>query len=110
MSINLFLVSHQVIHFYSRQFCVSWLVLLAGNIASMRVEKLDLCKQTLHLLLRELHHHDRFGLISFSADAKIEVPLLNISDEHKRMALHAIDHLAVRGVTNIASAISLVRC
>jgi len=75
----------------------------------MRVEKLDLCKQTLHLLLRELHHHDRFGLISFSADAKIEVPLHKINDENKQMALHAIDHLAVRGVTNLASAISLVR-
>lgn len=74
---------------------------------SMRVEKLDLCKKTLHLLLRELHHEDRFGLISFSEDAKIEVPMQKVNEENKRMALHAIDKLHVRGLTNIASAISL---
>jgi hypothetical protein len=74
---------------------------------SMRVEKLDLCKKTLHLLLRELHHEDRFGLISFSEDAKIEVPMQKVNEENKRMALHAIDRLSVRGLTNIASAISL---
>lgn len=74
---------------------------------SMRVEKLDLCKRTLHLLLRELHHDDRFGLISFSEDAKIEVPMQKVNEENKQMALHAIDHLSVRGLTNMASAISL---
>lgn len=74
---------------------------------SMRVEKLDLCKKTLHLLLRELHHEDRFGLISFSEDAKIEVPMMKVNEDNKKIALHAIDHLSVRGLTNIASAISL---
>lgn len=74
---------------------------------SMRVEKLDLCKKTLHLLLRELHHEDRFGLISFSEDATIEFPIQKVNEENKRMALHAIDRLKVRGLTNIASAISL---
>ncbi|KAL7520179.1 hypothetical protein ACHAWX_004924 [Stephanocyclus meneghinianus] len=74
---------------------------------SMRVEKLDLCKKTLHLLLRELHHEDRFGLISFSEDAKIEVPIQKVNEENKLMALRAIDRLSVRGLTNIASAISL---
>ncbi|KAL3803840.1 hypothetical protein HJC23_004002 [Cyclotella cryptica] len=74
---------------------------------SMRVEKLDLCKKTLHLLLRELHQEDRFGLISFSEEAKIEVPMQKVNEENKRMALRAIDRLSVRGLTNIASAISL---
>jgi hypothetical protein len=74
---------------------------------SMRVEKLDLCKKTLHLLLRELHHEDRFGLISFSEDATIEVPIQKVTEENKITALHAIDRLSVRGLTNMASAISL---
>lgn len=74
---------------------------------SMRVEKLDLCKKTLHLLLRELHHEDRFGLISFSEDATIEFPIQKVNEENKRNALHSIDRLSVRGLTNIASAISL---
>ncbi|KAL7544078.1 hypothetical protein ACHAXR_013509 [Thalassiosira sp. AJA248-18] len=72
-----------------------------------RVEKLDLCKTTLNLLLRELHHNDRFCLISFSDEAKIEVPMLKVNDEQKLKAMHTIQHLHVRGRTNIASAISL---
>lgn len=74
---------------------------------SMRVEKLDLCKKTLSLLLRELHHDDRFCLISFSDDAKIEVPMLKVSDEQKRNAVRTIDRMQVRGRTNIACAVSL---
>ena len=70
---------------------------------SMRVEKLDLCKETLHLLLRELHHDDRFALISFSEDAVIEVPMQKVNERNKQQALHAIDRLSVKGRTNIAS-------
>lgn len=72
-----------------------------------RVEKLDLCKTTLGLLIRELHHNDRFCLISFSDEAKIEVPMLKINDEQKLKAMHAIQHMHTRGRTNIASALSL---
>jgi hypothetical protein len=74
---------------------------------SMRVEKLDLCKNTLKLLLKELHHDDRFCLVSFSDEAKIEVPMLKVNEDQKRVAIHTIEHLSVRGRTNIASAISL---
>lgn len=72
-----------------------------------RVDKLDLCKKTLNLLLRELHHNDRFCLISFSDDAKVEVPMLKVNEEQKLKAMHTIEHMHVRGRTNIASAISL---
>ena len=71
------------------------------------MEKLDLCKTTLDLLIRELHHNDRFCLISFSDEAKIEVPMLKVNDEQKLKAMHTIEHMQVRGRTNIASAISL---
>jgi len=73
----------------------------------MRVEKLDLCKNTLKLLLKELHHDDRFCLVSFSDEAKIEVPMLKVNEDQKRVAIHTIEHLSVRGRTNIASALSL---
>ena len=72
-----------------------------------RVEKLDLCKKTLNLLLRELHHDDRFCLISFSDEAKVEVPMLKVCDDQKQRAMHTIEHMHVRGRTNIASALSL---
>lgn len=72
-----------------------------------RVEKLDLCKKTLNLLLRELHHDDRFCLISFSDEAKVEVPMLKVCDDQKQRAMHTIEHMRVRGRTNVASALSL---
>eukprot|EP00986_Skeletonema_menzelii_P015159 scaffold11171_cov139-Skeletonema_menzelii.AAC.2 len=74
---------------------------------SMRVEKLDLCKNTLKLLLKELHHDDRFCLISFSDEAKVEIPMLKVDEDQKILAMHTIEHLSTRGRTNIASAISL---
>ena len=74
---------------------------------SMRVEKLDLCKNTLKLLLKELHHDDRFCLISFSDEAKVEIPMLKVDEDQKILAMHTIEHLTTRGRTNIASALSL---
>jgi len=59
------------------------------------------------LLLHELHHDDRFCLISFSDEARIEIPMMKVTEEQKLLALHTIDHLQVRGRTNIASAVSL---
>ena len=75
--------------------------------AHQRVEKLDLCKKTLNLLLRELHHDDHFCLISFSDEAKVEVPMLKVCDDQKQRAMHTIEHMRVRGRTNVASALSL---
>ena len=83
------------------------LVICLDVSGSMRVKKLDMCKQTLMLLLRELHHDDRFSLISFSDEAKVEIPICKVNEEQKLKAMHTIEHLHVRGRTNISSAISL---
>ena len=41
---------------------------------SMSGRKLELCKDTLSLLLRELGTQDRFGLVVFGDEAKLEIP------------------------------------
>ena len=47
------------------------------------------------------------SLISFSDEAKIEIPMLKVNEEQKLKAMHTIEQMHVRGRTNIASAISL---
>eukprot|EP00978_Attheya_sp_CCMP212_P026865 scaffold89095_cov46-Attheya_sp.AAC.4 len=74
---------------------------------SMRVGKLDLCKKTLGMILRELHSHDRFGLVVFDTDARLEIHITELSDEYKEVALSKIEHLETGGFTNISAAIEL---
>lgn len=74
---------------------------------SMSGNKLDLCKATLELLLRELRPCDRFGLITFSDDARLDIPTRKISSEGKQTALDKIKKLCTRGCTNISGGIGM---
>jgi von Willebrand factor type A domain len=74
---------------------------------SMRGDKLNLCKQTLELLLRHLLPQDRFGLITFSSDASVVVPLQLMTNEKKEETLTKIKLLRATYTTNISAAIGL---
>ncbi len=74
---------------------------------SMNGPKLDLCKTTLNLLLRELSSSDRFGLISFGSDAKIEISPKKLNQFNKDFALNKIESLTTRGCTNMSGGIGL---
>jgi len=74
---------------------------------SMNGAKLDLCKATLELLLRELRPRDRFGLVTFSNDARLDIPTRKLTPEGKRAVLDRIKNLHVRGMTNISGGIGM---
>lgn len=74
---------------------------------SMTGSKLELCKKTLRLLLRVLFAEDRFGLICYSGDAFIEVPVQKMSETNKKSSLEKIAKLRARDCTNISSAVGL---
>lgn len=74
---------------------------------SMNGSKLDLCKTTLALLLRELRASDRFGLISFGSDVKLEIPLRKLTQANKDHALAKIKSLKTRGCTNMSGGIGM---
>jgi len=74
---------------------------------SMNGPKLDLCKTTLALLLRELRPSDRFGLISFGSDVKLEIPLRKLTQSNKEHALAKIKSLKTRGCTNMSGGIGM---
>jgi len=83
-------------------------ILVALDVSgSMAGDKLKLCKSTLTLLLRQLTSEDSFGLISFSTDAIIEIPVSKLSTSARKAAIDKINSLYVRSSTNISAAIGL---
>lgn len=75
--------------------------------ASMRQGKLDLCKVSLELMIRSLRNGDRFGLVSFSDTAEVEIPIQELSEEQKETAIELIKSLEPRRNTNISGAVCL---
>ena len=74
---------------------------------SMRGNKLDLCKRTLELLLRQLHSKDRFALIVYGSAAKISIPASFTTPKMKEGAAATIKSLCVDGSTNLSAGIAL---
>mmetsp|Transcript_2413 Transcript_2413/g.4479 ORF Transcript_2413/g.4479 Transcript_2413/m.4479 type:complete len:555 (+) Transcript_2413:2636-4300(+) len=74
---------------------------------SMNGRKLDLCKDTLCLLLRELSSQDRFGLVVFGDEARLEIPTRKLTKETKEAALSRIKSLGTDGCTNMSGGIGL---
>jgi len=74
---------------------------------SMEGKKLNLCKETLSLLLRELTARDRFGLVTFGSDARIEISSKKMTKDNKDVALAKIKKLHTSGCTNMSGGIGL---
>jgi Mg-chelatase subunit ChlD len=74
---------------------------------SMNGRKLDLCKTTLSLLLRELSSKDRFGLVIFGSNADIAIPARTLTPANKELALAKIQNLRTSGCTNMSGGIGL---
>jgi secreted protein with Ig-like and vWFA domain len=71
------------------------------------IDKLDLYKPTLNLLLRVLLPQDQFGLISYSIDAQLEIPARRMTPDNKQAALRKLLALTTRGCTNVSVAVGL---
>ncbi|KAL7573448.1 hypothetical protein ACA910_013764 [Epithemia clementina (nom. ined.)] len=70
--------------------------------------KVDLCRSTLKVLMRQLLPQDRFGLVTYSTEARIAIPLQKMSTEHKESACKVMDtFLRANGNTNLSSALGL---
>jgi Ca-activated chloride channel family protein len=83
------------------------LALVVDISGSMQGEKLDATKLALHTIVDQLGESDRLTLVSFSDDARIEVPS-TIADASGRATLHdAISDLEVEGATNIEAGLML---
>jgi len=74
---------------------------------SMSGRKLDLCKDTLALLLRELGSDDRFGLVTFGDEATLQIPTRKLTKANKESALAKIKSLHTAGCTNLSGGIGL---
>lgn len=74
---------------------------------SMMGEKLDLVKKTLNHMVEVLTPGDRFGIVSFSDNARLILPLLSMDSEGKSTAQKKILSLNIEGSTNISDALRL---
>lgn len=74
---------------------------------SMRGSKLQLCKRTLGLLLRTLGAGDRFALVTYASDVRVDIPVREMNEANKKTAIAAIEGLTTRGCTNISAAIGM---
>jgi Ca-activated chloride channel family protein len=83
------------------------LALVVDISGSMLGEKLDSTKLALDTIVDQLDENDRVTLVSFSDDARIEVPA-TVADASGRATLHAaIAALGVEGATNIEAGLML---
>eukprot|EP01083_Nonionella_stella_P240367 840346_1 len=73
----------------------------------MHGSKLDLCKETISLLIRELSPQDRFGLITFGSDTNIVIPARKLGMVDKEIILSKVRRLTTFGRTNLSGGIGL---
>ena len=62
---------------------------------------LDLLKHAAKTIIMSLSDEDRFALISYSDDARVEYDLNYMTDEAKTMVIKALEHLQPENSTNI---------
>lgn len=74
---------------------------------SMTGTKLDLCKTTQKLLLRELSSSDRFGLVSFGSNVNTEIFPKKLTQFNKDFAHSKIESLTTHGCTNMSGGIGM---
>jgi len=74
---------------------------------SMGGSKLQLCKRTLELLLRTLGTGDRFALVTYASDVRVDIPVREMNETNKVSAIETVKGLTTRGCTNISAAIGM---
>jgi len=74
---------------------------------SMVGRKLDLCKETVTLLLRELSGRDSFGLVTFGSEATVQIPSRKLTPAGRDIAIDKVKKLSTAGCTNLSGGIGL---
>jgi len=74
---------------------------------SMDGRKLELCKETVALLLRELGVRDSFGLVTFGSEATVQIPMQKLTTDGKARAIDKVKKLRTEGCTNLSGGIGL---
>ena len=69
---------------------------------SMAGKKLQLCKATITLLLRELRDVDSFALVTFSDKVTTPIPAMKCTEANKKTALAKLEMVKDEGTTNLS--------
>lgn len=68
---------------------------------SMGGKKIKLLKETLFFILKELNEKDRFGLVLFSDQSRLEIPLVYTTKDNKKMITKKVKAIRTGGGTNL---------
>ena len=73
----------------------------------MSGSKLDMCKETLVVLLKELKSTDRFALTIFHHEAEVVIPLNFLVGAARDLAINRVKLIETQGCTNLSGGLTL---
>ena len=82
------------------------IVAVVDTSSSMRGHKIESLKTTLCFLCSKLSDNDQLGIVTYSTESSVYVPLTNMTKEGRASVTKAIDDLAVFGSTNLCDGLS----
>ena len=83
------------------------LVVVIDRSGSMQGEKIHTARAAIHQLLSQLGPEDRFGLVAFSSDAHVAIPLSHPTPEGSTVMSATVDALRAGGGTFMSPALDL---
>lgn len=69
---------------------------------SMSGNKIDLLKRSTDFLVAELSDEDYFGVVSYSSEVTVDIPLTSVNEDDKSEFTDSIDAIVAGGTTNLA--------
>ncbi len=83
------------------------LVIVLDRSGSMAGEKIVHARAAVRELVEELRPDDRFSLVSYASDARVEVPLTEVGGGGRELIARTIGRLGTGGGTNMSSGLDL---
>eukprot|EP00451_Oxyrrhis_marina_P008004 CAMPEP_0204283528 /NCGR_PEP_ID=MMETSP0468-20130131/46313_1 /ASSEMBLY_ACC=CAM_ASM_000383 /TAXON_ID=2969 /ORGANISM="Oxyrrhis marina" /LENGTH=507 /DNA_ID=CAMNT_0051261139 /DNA_START=39 /DNA_END=1562 /DNA_ORIENTATION=+ len=82
------------------------LVCVIDRSSSMRKSKLDLVKKSLSFIVSQLNQFDSFGVVSYSDNVTVDIPLLPATIQNRARWLQTIARMVAAGSTNLSGGMS----
>jgi len=83
------------------------LMVILDRSGSMAGEKLEQARAAVRALIAQLGPEDRFGFVTYSNDARLEIPLTAAGDRERGLWLSVLNTVSADGGTNMSSGLDL---
>ena len=83
------------------------LVIILDRSGSMSGEKIEHARASVHELVSQLRPQDRFSLVSYASDVRVDLPLRAVGENNHAAILLAVARIGVGGGTNMSGGLDL---